>query len=648
MEVVETKITHKQIKQALLIRSVEEMFLTLFSQGKLNGTVHTCVGQEFSAIAFAGQLKKGDFIFSNHRCHGHYLAFTKDVRGLLAELLGKASGTCGGIGSSQHLCKDNFFSNGIQGGIIPVAAGYALANKLKQNGAVGIVFIGDGTLGEGALYETMNIISKWEIPLLIVCENNFYAQSTPQSVNLAGDIQARAQAFDINTYKGTTWEPELLIEKASIAIEEVRKTQQPIFFLVETFRLNAHSKGDDDRAESELTHYKGKDYLNQFKKESPIYYDNYIKEINTKIERLVTEILLEEELPIESYYQASTLVSNVNWKAIAPINQRQVERLNGFFKQKIEQDDRVLFIGEDILSPYGGAFKVAKDLSFIRPAQVFSTPISEAAIAGISNGLALNGFKPFVEIMFGDFVTLALDQIINHASKFYHMFNKQITCPVVFRMPMGGYRGYGPTHSQTLDKFLIGIDNIKTIALNVFIDPARLYDCIYLEKHPVIVIENKADYGKKIMHHKSSNFIYESNQDNYPVVKICPVASKPTLTIVAYGGIADMVATILEEIFVETDFKPELIVPTLLSNLPIDIIYNSARNTQRLVVIEEGSAYAGVGSELISALMEQMDAPIQIKRIAAYPVPIPSVKSLENTVLPDKKRIIQTIKESFL
>ena len=257
MEVVETKITHKQIKQALLIRSVEEMFLTLFSQGKLNGTVHTCVGQEFSAIAFAGQLKKGDFIFSNHRCHGHYLAFTKDVRGLLAELLGKASGTCGGIGSSQHLCKDNFFSNGIQGGIIPVAAGYALANKLKQNGAVGIVFIGDGTLGEGALYETMNIISKWEIPLLIVCENNFYAQSTPQSVNLAGDIQARAQAFDINTYKGTTWEPELLIEKASIAIEEVRKTQQPIFFLVETFRLNAHSKGDDDRAESELTHYKG-------------------------------------------------------------------------------------------------------------------------------------------------------------------------------------------------------------------------------------------------------------------------------------------------------------------------------------------------------------------------------------------------------
>src|SRR5690349_19721372 len=197
MEAEKVTISHRHIKEALRIRIVEEKFLKLFSEGKLNGTVHTCVGQEFSALAFAGQLKKKDFVFSNHRCHGHYIAFTGDVRGLLAELLGKASGVSGGIGSSQHLCNKNFYSNGIQGGIVPVAAGYALGNKLKGNDAIGIVFIGDGTLGEGALYETMNIISKWEIPLLIVCENNFYAQSTPQSVNLAGDILSRASAFGI-------------------------------------------------------------------------------------------------------------------------------------------------------------------------------------------------------------------------------------------------------------------------------------------------------------------------------------------------------------------------------------------------------------------------------------------------------------------
>jgi len=380
MEHTRKAINHKNIKQALLIRSVEEKFLELFSQGKLNGTVHTCVGQEFSAVAFAGQLKKKDFIFSNHRCHGHYIAFTGDTRGLLAELLGKASGTCGGIGSSQHLCHNNFFSNGIQGGIVPVAAGYALGNKLKKNGAIGTVFIGDGTLGEGALYETMNIISKWEIPLLIVCENNFYAQSTPQNINLAGDIRARAEAFGIKTFKGDTWEPELLMDRANEAIEYVRSDTKPCFFLVDTYRLNAHSKGDDDRDPADVTRYKEKDYLNIFQHESASYYQKYTEAIHQEIDSMVEEILTEEDLPIEKYYVKEGQQSNSNWIPSEPINKRQVELINTFFKGKIVADERVVFLGEDILSPYGGAFKVTKELSFIRPDRVFSTPISESAI----------------------------------------------------------------------------------------------------------------------------------------------------------------------------------------------------------------------------------------------------------------------------
>src|SRR6202046_737242 len=230
-------INHRIIREALRIRKIEEKFLELFSLGKLNGTVHTCVGQELSALAFAGQLKKKDFVFSNHRCHGHYIAFTGDTRGLMAELLGKRSGICGGIGSSQHLCHNNFYSNGIQGGIVPVAAGYALGNKLKKNGAIGTVFIGDGTLGEGTLYETMNIISKWEIPLLIVCENNFYAQSTPQHVNLAGDIRARAKAFGIKTAYSNTSDVEELMQSAKDSIDYVRNECKPIFHLVDTYRL---------------------------------------------------------------------------------------------------------------------------------------------------------------------------------------------------------------------------------------------------------------------------------------------------------------------------------------------------------------------------------------------------------------------------
>ncbi len=132
-EVKSIRAGKAQIKEALLIRRIEEAFLELFSAGKLNGTVHTCVGQEFSAVAFAGQVQKDDFIFSNHRCHGHFISYTKDHLGLIAELLGKKSGVCGGIGSSQHLQARNFYSNGIQGGIVPLAAGMALANKLQKD-----------------------------------------------------------------------------------------------------------------------------------------------------------------------------------------------------------------------------------------------------------------------------------------------------------------------------------------------------------------------------------------------------------------------------------------------------------------------------------------------------------------------------------
>jgi len=641
-------IHHRLIKQALTIRTVEEKFLSLFSEGKLNGTVHTCVGQEFSALAFAGQLKKKDFVFSNHRCHGHYIAFTGDIKGLLAELLGKASGTCGGIGSSQHLCNNNFFSNGIQGGIVPVAAGYALGNKLRKTGAIGVVYIGDGTLGEGTLYETMNIISKWEIPLLIVCENNFYAQSTPNNVNLAGDIVSRAAAFGIKTFKGHTSQPGQLIEDAKDAIQFVREEMKPCFFLVETFRLNPHSKGDDDRSMDEIKSYRQKDYLTTFSEEHYAYYDNYTEAIHKEVNDMVDHILSEQEQDIETYYKKETVSSSNSWVPARPINQRQVELLNNFFKAQIVADERLIFIGEDILSPYGGAFKVAKELSFLAPEKVFSTPISESAIVGISNGLALNGFKPFAEIMFGDFVTLAFDQIVNHASKFHHMYNKKASCPVVIRTPMGGHRGYGPTHSQTLDKFLVGIDNVKTVAINTFFDPAIIYRAIMKEQHPVVVIENKTDYGKKVLHYLAPNFVYEINEDDYPVVQVRPAVSAPDLTIVAYGGMADLVNNLLTDIFLATELKPELIVPSIISSLPVDIISSSVSRTGRLLVLEEGTPYAGIGAELIAQVTDMIDHKIIAKRIAALPVPIPSVKSLEHIVLPGKERIIQEIKIHFL
>ena len=639
----------KVIKQGIFIRRVEETFLELFSLGKLNGTVHTCVGEEMSAIAFAGQITKNDFIFSNHRCHGHFLTYTGNAYGLIAELMGKADGVCGGIGSSQHLCNNNFFSNGIQGGIVPVAAGFALANKIKKNNQIGIVFIGDGTLGEGIVYETLNILSLWSIPLLVVCEDNKYAQSTPQNTNLSGDIIKRAQSFDIATFTSDTWNVEKLIEDAKDSIDYVRRKRKPAFHLINTYRLNAHSKGEDFRDEKEKRKFYEIDPINVFKKNNIQLYTQYVDEANSMINIILEKLDDKKELELSKYTNYNKLEESINWKKAPSINKRIVNLINEFFVEYMEIDNRILFIGEDVISPYGGAFKVAKNLSELFPEQVFSTPISEAAITGIGNGLALAGYRPFVEIMFGDFITLALDQLINHTSKFYHMYNKQRNCPIVIRVPMGGRRGYGPTHSQTLDKFIVGIDNITVVALNSVVNPKIIYKSLYHnEKHPVIVIENKIDYGKKINALSLDNYIVEVSNNNYPFIRVRPEHFEKEITIVTYGGMAEITLNSLDELFIELEIFAEVIIMTKIfpfEDHVIGYILNSLYKTNKLIFIEEGKAFTGIGSELISVIAEKSINQNKYKRISSLPYPIPSVKSLENEILPSKKRIINEIKE---
>ena len=628
-----------QIREALLIRQIENSFLDLFGQAKLNGTVHTSVGQEFSAIAFAGQLRETDFIFSNHRCHGHYLAFTKDYVGLIAEILGKKRGICGGIGSSQHLHRSNFFSNGIQGGIMPVAAGMALAQKLQGTDRIGIVFIGDGTLGEGVVYETLNLLSLWQLPLLVVCENNRYAQSTPIAVNLAGDIRRRAEAFGIQTFESSTEDVDALLANARASIDQVRKSGAPAFHLVNTNRLNPHSKGDDNRDPAEVEAYRRRDYLSQLAADS---------EVQRQTDSLVKSVVDAEELGAEEYLDSRKQdTGEIQWYPLEEIKERQVILLNRFFHRWLGENPKHIFLGEDVASPYGGAFKVAKGLSQAYPKQVLTTPISEAAITGIANGLALVGFRPIVEIMFGDFITLALDQIVNHASKFHHMYNRQVTCPVVVRTPMGGRRGYGPTHSQTLDRLLIGIDNVTTVAINTLISPELIYAGVLQEKHPVIVIENKVDYGKHIGLPKLTNYRASVSRQQFPVVRVRLVSSKPTLTIVTYGGMANIVLECIPELFRDFDLKAEVLVLSCISPVDYRCIRESVEQTRRLVVVEEGSRVAGVGSEIVSSAAERLTVPIETLKIGAWPLPIPSTQLLEDAVLPSRRSIVQAIAKRF-
>src|SRR5262245_1946228 len=177
-----------------------------------------------------------------------------------------------------------------------------------------------------------------------------------------------------------------------------------------------------------------------------------------------------------------------------------LDSLNGALHDLMASDPRVTVIGEDVLDPYGGAFKVTRGLSTAHPDRVFTTPISEAAIVGVASGMALRGLRPIAEIMFGDFLFLAADQIVNHAAKFRWMYNDQVRVPLVIRTPMGGRRGYGPTHSQSIEKHFMGVPGLWMVAPSVLTSPGDLLKQATLEgDDPVIFIESKTCYGRPLL-----------------------------------------------------------------------------------------------------------------------------------------------------
>ena len=614
--------------------------MRLFAEGKLFGTVHTCIGQEFTGVAVACHTEPDDVIFSNHRCHGHYLARTGDAVGLMAEVMGRTSGICRGRGGSQHICAGGVFSNGIQGGIVPVSAGLALAQKYKQTGNIVIVFIGDGTLGEGVVYETMNIASKWDLPLLIVLENNGYSQSTSQRETLAGEITLRAEAFDIETYKGDTWAPEELVELMGRAMSGVRERSRPALFQVDTYRLMAHSKGDDDRSKQEVEHYWSLDPLTRYTERYPA---NACKLKAEAEEQVSLAVEAASAAPLASCESETPRPEHpIAWKRTQiQGKERVVVRIYQALHDQLAADNQSLMFGEDIEGPYGGAFKVTKDLSLLFPGRVRNTPISEAALVGIGNGLAIAGLHPTCEIMFGDFLTLAADQWINHAAKFRWMYGDQVSVPLIIRTPMGGRRGYGATHSQSLEKHFLGLPGTRVLALHSRYDPYLLYTRLFERVDcPTLVVENKVLYGDYVTHQSNLGFWCEHTDEDFPTTRIRS-SENPDITIVCYGGSLAEVEKALDVLFEEHEIVAEVICPTQIYPLQMSSIIASVAVSRRLLVVEEGQLFCGFGAEVIALVSEGCQGlPLVTRRLGAAPHPLPSCKPAEIASLPAVHSIV--------
>jgi 2-oxoisovalerate dehydrogenase E1 component len=558
--------------------------------------------------------------------------------------MGKETGVCGGWGGSQHLCYKRFFSNGIQGGFVPITAGLALSEELKGTKNIAACFIGEGTLGEGAVYESANLMAKWNLPALIIIENNRFSQSTPQENTISGDLLARFSAFGITTFDTDTWNLEGLYDTLSKAVNYVRGDRKPAVVRIETDRLMAHSKGDDDRPKELIESYYKRDILTNFKLENPELFESFDKEAKERIDKAV--VAAEGAAMAKKPVLESSHAKKISWKPLESDEKRRVnEIIRDTFNENMAKDKRIVMIGEDILDPYGGAFKVTKGLSTAYPERVKGTTISEYALTGIGNGLSLAGMFPVCEIMFGDFMTFTLDQLLNHAAKFQFMYNHQVENPLIIRTPMGGGRGYGPTHSQSIEKHFLGIPQTIAISLNQRVSPAIIYNQLFATlKQPALVFENKTLYAKRIKSKKEEGFIAEISDEIYPTVRLRP-EGKVDLTILCYGGMLELAEEAQLKLFEDYDIVAEVICPTQIYPLNINPILESVKNSGRLLIVEEGYAFSGWGSEAVTELIEAIPGSIKaLKRLNMPECPIPCCGKLEKELLPNIDELISTAK----
>jgi 2-oxoisovalerate dehydrogenase E1 component len=474
--------------KAKKIRLFETKLLELSADKLISGTVHTCIGQELIPVVLMRYVSLKDYIFSNHRCHGHYLSIFDDYEGLANELISSSDGVCHGVGGSQHLHKENFYSSGIQGSMLGISLGVAFSLKEQKNKDIAISFIGDGTLGQGSVYEVFNIASKWNLPLLIVIEDNHYAQSTSQGQTLAGSIEERCKSFDIKYIKTNSNDINGLDLSSKIAVDYVRETCKPCVIHVDTYRLSPHSKGDDFRDKEEIQLNLEKDRL-----------EKYVQSLDRKIiEELKNTINQVFKKSVSSY--GKTFIAEDEKIFTVKTENSFRGHSTGIVRKDINNsliniftsNQELVMWGEDVEDPYGGAFKITQGLSLKFPKRIINTPISEGTIVAMGIGRALMGKSTMVEIMFSDFLSLAYDQILNSASKLITMFGEKKILPLIIRCANGPNNGYGPTHSQDVSVHFFGIPFVDLYMPSKYTN----FDDFFLalikkQKNTALVFENK-------------------------------------------------------------------------------------------------------------------------------------------------------------
>ncbi len=635
------------------IRRFDEKTTELFNAGLVKGTAHSYVGQEAVATGACARLEPDDAIVGNHRGHGHCIAKGARTDRMMAELMGRVTGYCRGLGGSMHIAAldlNILGCNGIVAAGVPLGAGAALAAKLGKTDRVVLSFFGDGGANQGVVHETMNLAAVWKLPFIFVCENNKYALSTDQSRTTAGEGAAvRAAAYGIPGVRVDGNDVFAVYEAVEAAVARARRGEGPSLVEAVTYRWGDHSM------RANLPEYRTKEEELQWRERDPIgrlerrLLDEHgvtemrLKELCLAVERELdgaVRFATESPEPTVELMEAAVYAPHAKVSEPASRAGRQItfaEALNEALREEMARDERVFVMGEDV-GLIGGIFGITRGLrERFGEERVRDTPISEPSFVGMGVGAAVAGMRPVVEIQIFDFVAMTMDQIVNQAAKFRFMLGGQPTVPLVIRGPQGGGIRLAAQHSQSLEAWFIHVPGLVVVAPSTPYDAKGLLTAAIRENNPVIFLEHKMLYPLKGEVPAEPYAIPLGRADVKRAGTDVTVVATQMMVQRALGAAADL----------EKDgISVEVIDPRTLVPLDETAILESVKKTGRLVIAHEAVKRGGFGAEVAALVTEHaldsLDAPIL--RVAARNVPIPYNDRLELAAIPSREDITAAIR----
>ncbi|TAK69927.1 MAG: 2-oxoisovalerate dehydrogenase [Actinomycetota bacterium] len=665
-------------RQLVLIRVFEERVGSLYSQGEIPGFVHLSVGQEAVAVGACWPLGTHDVITSTHRGHGHCLAKGLDPVAMLAELMGRQTGTNSGRGGSMHIADPTqgiFGANGIVAAGLPIAVGAATASQLRQDGLVTVSFFGDGAVAHGAFHEAVNLARAWSSPVVFVCENNGFAEFSRHDQLHAASLRDRAAGYGIPFWAVDGDDVVAVAELMAEVVAGVRAGAGPAMIEATTYRWRGHYEGDPQR-------YRDNDALRAAMAErDPIArqrqrliaegvavsrldeIDDAIGELIDKAVQQARSAAAPDPATLTDYTWRRPIVAPVGQPATsqaetstAPVSGgpaagawtpaaatattpvfRTMDAVHDALEVSLATDPEVFIAGIDV-GAGGNVFGLTRGLHERFGRRVLDTPISETAIVGVAVGAAMAGMRPVVEIMYLDFIGVCFDQIMNQAAKLGYMTGGRAPMGLTIRTQYGIGRSSGSQHSQSLEALLAHVPGLKVVMPATPADTYGLLRAAILDPDPVVVIENRLLYGVRGPRPPEDYVV--------PIGSAAVVRPGSDLTVVAWSQMVNEALAAAAEL--ATD-GIDVEVIDLRTVAPVDYatVQGSVRRTSKLLIAGQGVTAHGLGAEIAARVgadcFADLDGPIV--RLGGPASPVPYAPNLEQAWLPGRADIVTAVRE---